>query len=331
MTAAVVLALVVTADVARGVRLARRARALLVALAVAAVGVTLVVGLGAHVATVVVGALVAGAWAALMPYAGLPVRAARPVASGAAARAASGAGVPAGRGGADGAARRAEVSPRAWPAVALAVVLVAAALVPAPAPAGPLVEAWARTVPGREGVPVAVALAVAVVLVGLTRTANLVTRAALARARKAPDGALPDGTPPGGARPGGALLDDDAREVPSAPPRPAGWRLAVRGRELASVSPLDAPPAPVPVARGPVMRGGRYIGPLERVLVLVLALAGAFPVIAAVLAAKGVVRFPEISADRARGTKAEEFLVGSLVSWACAGAGVLLVRVCGLG
>ena len=79
------------------------------------------------------------------------------------------------------------------------------------------------------------------------------------------------------------------------------------------------------------MRGGRLIGPLERLLVLGLGLVGAFPVLAAVLAAKGIVRFPEISADRARGTKAEEFLVGSLVSWTCAGVGVLLVRVCLLG
>ncbi|QIK83772.1 hypothetical protein [Sanguibacter sp. HDW7] len=283
MTAAVVLALVVTADVARGARLPRRALALLVALAVAAVGVTLVVGLGAHVVTVVVGALVAGAWATLMPHAGSVDD-----------------GVPA-------------APPRAWPAAALAAVLVVAALVPGPVPAGPLVDAWARTVPGREGVPVAVALAVVVVLVGLTRTANIVTRAALARARRLPDGdaaALPDG---------------DAAPL-QAFRRPTGWRLTVRGRDLASVSAVEAQPVP-----GPVMRGGRYIGPLERVLVLVLALAGAFPVIAAVLAAKGVVRFPEISADRARGTKAEEFLVGSLVSWACAGAGVLLVRVCGLG
>lgn len=281
MTATVVLALVVAADVARGARLAQRARRALAALVVAAVGTTLVVGFGAHVVTVAVGAVAAAAWSLLVPRVGA---------------------TPGG----------AVAPPRAWPAAVLAVVLVAAALVPAPEPAGPLVDAWARTVPGREGVPVAVALAVLVVLVGLTRTANLVTRAALARARQAPDGNVP-------------VVDNAGRPTGL---RPTGWRLAVRGRDVASLSPVEAPPEP---RTGPVMRGGRYIGPLERVLVLVLALTGAYGVIAAVLAAKGVVRFPEISADRARGTKAEEFLVGSLVSWACAGAGVLLVRVSGLG
>ena len=59
----------------------------------------------------------------------------------------------------------------------------------------------------------------------------------------------------------------------------------------------------------------------------VVLMAATHSVIAAVLAAKGIVRFPEISADRARGTKAEEFLIGSLVSWATAGGGVLLVRL----
>lgn len=279
MTAAVVLALVVVADLARGGGLAPRLRLAAVGVTVAAVATTLVTGLGAHVATVILGAVVAAVWVALVPYTGTGE-----------------VGTPA--------------PPRAWPTAALAAVLVAAALVPAPEPAGPLADAWARTVPGREGVPAAVALAVVVVLAALTRTSNLVTRAALARARRTPDGA------------------DDGHAPGPVGPRPTGWRLAVRGRDLASLSPVETTPTPRP---GSVMRGGRYIGPLERILVLVLALAGAFPVIAAVLAAKGVVRFPEISADRARGTKAEEFLVGSLVSWACAGAGVLLVRVCGLG
>jgi hypothetical protein len=76
---------------------------------------------------------------------------------------------------------------------------------------------------------------------------------------------------------------------------------------------------------GSNLKGGRLIGPLERVLVFSLTLAGAYTLLAAVLAAKGIVRFPEISRDGESGDRAEYFLVGSLVSWACAlGAAVLV-------
>lgn len=83
-----------------------------------------------------------------------------------------------------------------------------------------------------------------------------------------------------------------------------------------------------PAAAGPPqdgLRGGRYIGPMERILMSALGLAQAYPVIAALMAAKGIVRFPEISADRGEGSRAEEFLIGSLASWSLAGAGGLLV------
>lgn len=73
------------------------------------------------------------------------------------------------------------------------------------------------------------------------------------------------------------------------------------------------------------LKGGRLIGPLERVLVFALTVTGAFTLLAAVLAAKGIVRFPEISRDSAVGTRAEYFLIGSLVSWVTAlGAAFLL-------
>ncbi|HET6301549.1 hypothetical protein [Microbacterium sp.] len=75
----------------------------------------------------------------------------------------------------------------------------------------------------------------------------------------------------------------------------------------------------------PGLKGGRLIGPLERVLVFALTLAGAYTLLAAVLAAKGIVRFPEISRDTATGNRAEYFLVGSLVSWVAALASALLV------
>ncbi|WP_456287075.1 hypothetical protein M1D46_07765 [Microbacterium sp. JZ70] len=73
------------------------------------------------------------------------------------------------------------------------------------------------------------------------------------------------------------------------------------------------------------LRGGRLIGPLERIVVGGLLLAHAYPVVAALIAAKGIVRFPEISRDRERGTQAEYFLVGSMVSWAQALAITALV------
>ncbi|NIH72703.1 MULTISPECIES: hypothetical protein [Auritidibacter] len=68
------------------------------------------------------------------------------------------------------------------------------------------------------------------------------------------------------------------------------------------------------------LRGGRIIGPLERIIIYVLALTGAQGIVAALIAAKGIVRFPEISADRRIGARAEEFLIGSLTSWGLAGA-----------
>lgn len=72
-------------------------------------------------------------------------------------------------------------------------------------------------------------------------------------------------------------------------------------------------------------KGGRLIGPLERVLVMLLTLAAAYPILAAMLAAKGIVRFPEISRDGETGARAEYFLVGSLVSWVIALGGAFLV------
>lgn len=80
---------------------------------------------------------------------------------------------------------------------------------------------------------------------------------------------------------------------------------------------------PQQVATG--FQGGRLIGPLERLLVVALTLAGAYSLLAAVLAAKGIVRFPEISKDGETGARAEYFLVGSLVSWVVALAAAFLL------
>ena len=77
------------------------------------------------------------------------------------------------------------------------------------------------------------------------------------------------------------------------------------------------------------LRGGRWIGPLERLLIIVLAGAGAEVAIAAVVAAKGVIRFPEISQD-STGEKAEEFLIGSVSSWILAALVSMFIRVVSL-
>lgn len=93
-------------------------------------------------------------------------------------------------------------------------------------------------------------------------------------------------------------------------------RTALRAEHVA-VAPAGEP--------GPALKGGRLIGPLERALVFALMLAGAYTLIAAVFAAKGIVRFPEISRDSVAGDRAEYFLIGSLVSWAIALAAAFLV------
>lgn len=77
------------------------------------------------------------------------------------------------------------------------------------------------------------------------------------------------------------------------------------------------PTMPQPDSSRRPLQGGRVIGPIERLLLAGFTLAGAWPVVAALVAAKGIVRFPEIS-KATDGNPAEYFLIGSLVSWACA-------------
>lgn len=110
------------------------------------------------------------------------------------------------------------------------------------------------------------------------------------------------------------------------------WRPAEHSEE--AVTPAQEPaadpvpatvPATVAVESRSGFQGGRLIGPLERVLVLLLTLAAAYPILAAMLAAKGIVRFPEISRDGETGARAEYFLVGSLVSWVIALGAAFLI------
>jgi hypothetical protein len=66
------------------------------------------------------------------------------------------------------------------------------------------------------------------------------------------------------------------------------------------------------------LKGGRLLGPLERVFILALGIAGEVTAASIVIAAKGLLRFPELSSkpDQARVHQITEyFLLGSFVSW----------------
>lgn len=206
---------------------------------------------------------------------------------------------------------------RLWPVVALtvAVAVLTAYDSTGEAATGFLVDAYdAAALPALDDVSARTALAAVAVGVFLTTSGNIVARAALGRAvaDDAGDAAARDGA-------------EAAVGVPGAPgtggsPRP-GWVVRVAGRVVGSVEPhASAAAGSTPRAAVSTLRGGRLIGPLERILVVVLALGGAEGIIAAVLAAKGIVRFPEISEDRCSGSKAEEFLIGSLASWSVSAA-----------
>jgi hypothetical protein len=79
------------------------------------------------------------------------------------------------------------------------------------------------------------------------------------------------------------------------------------------------------------LKGGRLLGPMERLLILSLGVGGQVAAASAVVAAKGIIRFPELSAQKGRdgGVGIDEvteyFLVGSFASWLLALGGIGLV------
>jgi hypothetical protein len=77
---------------------------------------------------------------------------------------------------------------------------------------------------------------------------------------------------------------------------------------------------------GEVLRGGAWIGALERLAVFATLVAGWGPGVAVVLAVKGLGRYPELRNDEDTGV-AERFIIGTFTSvlWAagCAGLAVL--------
>ncbi|MCW2815573.1 MAG: hypothetical protein JWN84_3028 [Nocardioides sp.] len=83
----------------------------------------------------------------------------------------------------------------------------------------------------------------------------------------------------------------------------------------------------------PALKGGRLLGPMERLLIVGLGLAGEVTAASLVIAAKGLLRFPELQSARASPSAAgpgihevtEYFLVGSFVSWSVSLASLALV------
>ena len=73
------------------------------------------------------------------------------------------------------------------------------------------------------------------------------------------------------------------------------------------------------------LKGGRVLGPMERLFIVGLGLAGQLTAASVVVAAKGLLRFPELQRGaRAAGPSdvTEYFLVGSFASWLFALAGL---------
>lgn len=177
---------------------------------------------------------------------------------------------------------------RLWPVPLLVVVVLVAVLVGGDGSRGvAAAELYLDLVGDRAGViPFPVVVAALALTAFLTTSGNIIVRAALGRAHS---------------RPG----SESGRIV---------WELRVGGHALGEIGEKSTP------AAESTLKGGRLIGPIERLLIVPLALSGSSVLIAALVAAKGVVRFPEISEDRGIGSKAEEFLVGSLTSWSLSAA-----------
>ena len=79
------------------------------------------------------------------------------------------------------------------------------------------------------------------------------------------------------------------------------------------------------------LKGGRLLGPMERVFIVGLGLAGELTAASVVVAAKGLLRWPELQAARDESPGpgihqvTEYFLVGSFVRWMLALGGLVLL------
>jgi hypothetical protein len=78
------------------------------------------------------------------------------------------------------------------------------------------------------------------------------------------------------------------------------------------------------------LKGGRMLGPMERLFIVGLGLAGQLTAAAVVVAAKGLLRFPELQRGSEAGGPSdvtEYFLIGSFASWLVALAGLGLLAL----
>jgi hypothetical protein len=76
------------------------------------------------------------------------------------------------------------------------------------------------------------------------------------------------------------------------------------------------------------LKGGRLLGPMERVFIVALGLGGHVTAASIVVAAKGLLRFPELQSRREQERihrLTEYFLVGSFASWLVALGGLVLL------
>jgi len=78
------------------------------------------------------------------------------------------------------------------------------------------------------------------------------------------------------------------------------------------------------------LKGGRVLGPMERLFIVGLGLAGQLTAAAVVVAAKGLLRFPELQRGAKTGGPSdvsEYFLIGSFASWLVALGGLGLLAL----
>lgn len=197
-----------------------------------------------------------------------------------------------------------------WPAVLLAVAVAVLLLWTPAADASGFVVDWHRDAdPAFVG-----AVPLAALVAGIGAALFLVDSANVVVAQALPPGLSPD------ARPGAVAAEPTRRKR-------FDWRRTTRARGADGTADADADAD----TDGTVtLKGGRMIGPIERLLLAGFSLAGAFPVVAALIAAKGIVRFPEIRRETT-GYQAEYFLIGSLVSWAMAFAAAGMCWLLALG
>lgn len=191
-----------------------------------------------------------------------------------------------------------------WPAVLLAVAVAVLLLWAPAADASGFVVDWHRD----AGPAFVGAVPLAALVAGIGSALFLVDSANVVVAQALPPGLSPD------ARLGAVAAEPTRRKR-------FDWRRTTRAPGADTDTDTDGTVT---------LKGGRMIGPIERLLLAGFSLAGAFPVVAALIAAKGIVRFPEIRRETT-GYQAEYFLIGSLVSWAMAFAAAGMCWLLALG